>query len=150
MTHTFLLTMLLLVAPAQQLPQATTPAVPPATTNDTKAGPVTLTGCLSATPGQTGDYTFTNDADGNRFRLTGTNVRKMAGQKVQVVEATAKKLTIRGGLYPSPNVAAQAGDIDPVTAAIAKQPASAGVSGTGGDLPELRVNRVSSAPGACQ
>jgi hypothetical protein len=49
---------------------------------------------------------------------------------------------------PSPNVAAQAGAMDPTQAAIAAQ--SAGTSGTGSDLPVLTVSSVRGVSGSCQ
>ena len=61
-----------------------------------------------------------------------------------------RNLTIRGGLLPSPNVAAQAGAMDPAKAAIANMPgATAGAEGSV-VLPEFRVARVRALDGACQ
>jgi hypothetical protein len=61
-----------------------------------------------------------------------------------------KRLSISGGLWPSPNVAAQAGAIDAAEASIARQPGGA-ASGTGGaNLPEFRVVSVRSIDGSCR
>jgi hypothetical protein len=52
-------------------------------------------------------------------------------------------------LWPSPNVAGQAGAIDPAQASIARQPGGA-ASGTGGiELPEFRVVSVRGIDGSC-
>ena len=100
-------------------------------------------------PGTSGSFTF-NESAGGRYRLTGKSVRKYAGRMVRLVGGPqGKKLSIRGGLWPSPNVAAQAGAIDPAQASIARQPG--GTSGTGGfDLPEFRVVSVRGVDGACK
>jgi hypothetical protein len=120
-------------------------------TETAKVEPLTLTGCVSAKPGQTGEYEFTNEApNGTKYRLTGKNVKKYAGQKVELVQSPSKNLVVKGGLYPSPNVAGQAGALDPTQAAIATQPGGGARAGTGTDLPEFRVERVRAVPGACQ
>jgi hypothetical protein len=82
--------------------------------------------------------------------LIGKGIRRYAGQQVEIVSGPNKRLTIKGGLYPSPNVAAQGGGIDAAQAAIARQPGGT-ASGTGGvDLPEFRVARVRAAGGSCR
>ena len=112
--------------------------------------PLTLTGCVSAKPAKGGDYTFTNDGNGNQYRVTGQNMKKYAGKKVEIVESSSKNFALKGGLYPSPNVAAQAGALDPVQAGIATQPGAGVATGTGSDLPEFRAGRVRTVTGACQ
>ena len=111
--------------------------------------PLTLTGCVSAKP-EGRDYTFTDIDGGNQYRLTGKDIRKYAGQKVQVVAERPKKFEIKGGLYPSPNVAGQAGALDPVESAIATQRGSGVKAGGAADLPEFRAGRVRAVTGACQ
>ncbi len=91
----------LLIATAL-LPQSANQKTPP------PPEPLTLTGCVSAKP-DGGDYTFTDGDGGNQYRLTGKDIRKYAGQKVEVVAERPKKFTVKGGLYPSPNVAASGG-----------------------------------------
>jgi hypothetical protein len=76
-------------------------------------------------------------------------MRDFAGKLVEVALVETKGLTIKGGLWPSPNVAAQAGAIDSSRAAIASQPgANAGKPDL--PLPEVRVNRVRTLEGSCQ
>jgi hypothetical protein len=114
-----------------------------------KASPITLTGCVSGKPGATGSFSF-QETDGAKYRLSGKGVRKFAGQKVEIVGGSPRGLSIRGGLLPSPNIAAQAGALDPAQVAIASQPGGTATAGTGSDLPEFRVARVRALDGACQ
>jgi hypothetical protein len=84
-----------------------------------KNGPVTLDGCVA--PSQTAKNAFTLDEDGRTYVLKGVDVRDFVGKHVEVIGALPKRLSIVGGLYPSANVAGQAGAIDPGKAAIAAQ-----------------------------
>jgi hypothetical protein len=105
-------------------------------------------GCVSDKPDATGTYTLTQAGSGNRFRLIGRSMRGYAGKMVEVTLADAKGLTIKGGLSPSPNIAAQAGHLDSAQAAVASQPgANAGKSDA--QLPEFRVNRVRALDTSC-
>lgn len=133
------------LVPAGLQPQApNTPASPSPRTL------ITLTGCVSATPDVAGQFLFHESERGSRFRLAGKGARNYAGQHVEIVgRPDAKRLTIRGGLWPSPNVAAQAGAIDPAQEAVAHQPGG-GTSGTGAPLVEFRVTRLRGVNGACQ
>jgi len=122
---------------------------PPAASGAPRS-PVELVGCVSDDPSASGAFTF-DESGGGKYRLTGKSVRKYAGRMVRLVGGPqGKRLSIRGGLWPSPNVAAQAGAIDPAQASIARQPGGA-ASGTGGvDLPEFRVVSVRSIDGSCR
>jgi hypothetical protein len=82
-------------------------------------GPVTLDGCVAAS--QTARNAFTLDDDGRTYVLKGVDVRDFVGKHVEVIGAMPKRLSIVGGLYPSANVAGQAGAIDPAKAAMAAQ-----------------------------
>jgi hypothetical protein len=135
--------MLAILLATALLPQSATPKTP------LPVEPLTLTGCISAKPDR-GDYTFTDADGGNQYRLTGKDVRKYAGQRVEVVAERPKKFEVKGGLYPSPNVAAQAGELNPVESAIATQRGSGVKSGGAADLPEFRAGRVRAVTGACQ
>jgi hypothetical protein len=119
-------------------------------TETTTPSTVTLTGCVSGKPLSGGDYTFVDNVSGSKYRLTGKGLRKFAGQHVEIVSGKDKKFVIKGGLYPSPNAAAQAGAIDPGQEAIARQPGGANSGTAGTELPEFRVARVRGVPGACQ
>src|SRR5262249_55324325 len=112
--------------------------------------PLTLTGCVSRSGTTPMEFTFADAATGTKYRLSGASVRKYAGQRVVIVGGPERRFTIRGGLVPSPNAAAQAGNQDPVKAAVANLPGG-GSSGTGNvELPTFRVTRVRAAGGACE
>jgi hypothetical protein len=76
----------------------------------------------------------------------GTDVREYVGQHVEVSGVASRRVQIVGGLYPSPNVAAQAGAIDPNQAAIA---AVSGPAAGGRPPVEFRVKSVRAIPGPC-
>jgi hypothetical protein len=117
---------------------------------DTSKPPTEVTGCVSDRP-TNGTFTFTDVQSGGKFRLTGKQMQKYAGKMVAIISGQDKRLSISGGLWPSPNIAAQAGAIDPAQASIARQPGGGAVAGTGAlDLPELRVVRVRNVAGSCQ
>jgi hypothetical protein len=128
---------------------ASTPAPSTATPTDTKTT-VRLKGCVSRDITAPGSFTFAETGSGVKYRL-GALVRKYAGQRVEIVGApVGRRPAISGGLYPSPNAAAQAGAMDPTQAAIASQSGGPS-SGTGSfELPEFRVTRVRPLGGACQ
>ena len=131
---------------------------PFAQTKDGKDGkdvnkPITLVGCVqpASMPNQ---FTFA-DQDTPKslasYRLSGANVKKYAGKRVEIVGAlVSQRLKIVGGLLPSPNAAGQAGAMDPSRAAIAGG-AGGTNSGTGNaDLPEFRVKSVRPVEGSCE
>jgi hypothetical protein len=84
-----------------------------------KNAPVTINGCVEAS--QTTKNAFTLDEDGRTYALKGVDVREFVGKRVEMIGALPKRFTVVGGLYPSANVAGQAGAIDPTTAAMAAQ-----------------------------
>jgi hypothetical protein len=100
---------------------------------------VTTTGCVQAFDEAAKQLTLFDNTSGIKYRLTGKDVRTFLGIKVRIV----------GGLVPTPNLAAQAGAIDPSRAAVAT------VSGQGSNLsyialPELRIKSVKRTVGACE
>ena len=105
---------------------------------------LTLVGCVTADPNHPGAFTLSDTEEGTQYRLTGTSVSDFAGRRVQVSGPTPKRLRIVGGLYPSPNVAAQGGD--PVKAAMAAtEPNAMGIK----PLSEFNVKSVRSVSGTC-
>jgi hypothetical protein len=116
--------------------------------------PVTMNGCVTrdyTDSKNASAYTFVDGADGGRYRLKGNSLSKYSGMAVQVVGVIdTKKVKFVGGLYPSPNVAGQAGAIDPGKAAVAAMPGG-GSNGVGNvDLPTLNVTRLSFGQGECR
>ena len=140
------LLMMLVTAPA--LPSAQTSSATPS--GKDKPSTITLTGCVSGSPLQTGEFTFVDRVSGSKYRLTGKRMKGYAGQQVEIVSSPNRKLVVKGGLYPSPNIAAQAGGLDPAQEAIARQPGGATNGTAGAEIPEFRVARVRTVPGACQ
>jgi hypothetical protein len=122
---------------------------PPSTdTSGKHQAPMTLAGCVSLRPAN-GSFSFTGK-DGTKYRLAGKNLKKYAGQEVEIVGGEGKKLTVKGGLVPSPNAAAQAGAIDPARAAIEAQSESKATGPGSADLPVFTVNRVRGLGRSCQ
>lgn len=120
---------------------------------DGKNSPVTLSGCVGRSGAPQDPLTFADASTGEQYRLTGRGLKQYAGRRVEIVGGTpvARRFSIRGGLYPSPNVAAQAGAIDPGKAAIARMPGgSESAAGVVDLLPEFKVTRVRVLDGSCQ
>lgn len=111
--------------------------------------PLTLAGCVVKGSGPN-DLTIDDEANG-KYRVSGNRIGRYVGQRVEVVgNVDTARLRIRGGLYPTPNAAGQAGAIDPVKAAIAAQPGGTG-AGTGEvELPALKVKSVKALSGGCR
>jgi hypothetical protein len=105
----------------------------------------TLSGCVTAPSKRS--FTLADAEQGQTYRLTGTDVRQYVGQHVEVLGAPSNRLVIKGGLYPSANVAGQAGAIDPVKAAMAAQ--SGPTSNEERPLVEFKVRSVRVTPGDC-
>jgi hypothetical protein len=123
------------------------------TKSETKSQPksktdaITLTGCVVRSETAPTQYTLEDKNAGAKYRLTGVDVRDYIGRPVVVVGSGAKKLTIVGGLTPTPNIAAQAGAIDPARAAVEAQTAAA--SPGNGDVLEFKVKSIRPSTGSC-
>jgi hypothetical protein len=106
-----------------------------------------LNGCIARDKAMPGQFTFLDNENGSKYRLTGKNLKKFVGQRVEIVGGPpGKGVTFRTGLLPSPNVAAQAGALDPAQVAIANREAATGRIA----LPEFHVVRLRGLEGACQ
>lgn len=113
------------------------------------AGPITLTGCIVRGESAPGQFTLAEGKDSQIYRLTGTDLRDYVGRRVQIVGGLpdSKRLKIVGGLTPSPNIAAQAGAMDPSRAVVA---AATDAGGPGRvELPEFKVKSVRPIAGSC-
>ena len=109
---------------------------------------ISLSGCVVRREKSSDGFTLEDQTEG-KYRLTGINLRDYAGQRVQIAGALAetKRLVIKGGLLPNPNVAAQAGAMDPVRAAVASAGGTAGPGNV--ELPEFKVKSVRPVSGGC-
>jgi outer membrane protein TolC len=112
---------------------------------------ITLSGCVERGDNAKPDELTLTDAKAHKtYRLTGSDLREYIGRRVQIDGGiVVKGVRIQGGLQPNPNIAAQAGAIDPARAAV-----QAATSGTGPtattDVPEFRVKTVKATEGTCQ
>ncbi len=99
---------------------------------------ITLTGCVAEDAAKN----LTIDDESGSYKLSGMSVRDYVGQQVQLAGSVyeSKKLVIKGGLLPTPNLAAQAGAVDQTQ--IANE--THGGSAPTGDvqLPEFRVKSI--------
>lgn len=108
---------------------------------------LTLTGCVSAKPEASGQYTFA-EADGLReYRLKGKGINKFAGQRVELEGGTSNGLSIRTGLWPAPSGGARGVAQDPAQASVARQ---RGGSQSGSQFQELQVKRLRAIEGTCE
>lgn len=107
----------------------------------------TLSGCV--TPNADGRKTFTlvDATGGETYILNGMDTRTSVGKQMQVTGTLAKRIRIADRLYPSPNVAAKAGAIDPGHAALAAQSQSNAQSSR--PAIEVNVKSVRLVPGSC-
>lgn len=112
---------------------------------------VAIAGCVSADDDSPERLTITDAKSGSVYRLSGTDLHRYVGQRVEVIGGVRQPpVHVRFGLLPSPNVAAQAGAIDPAQAAIAAAPGGTGAPMGDVTLPEFHVTRIRAARGACR
>ena len=118
------------------------PAKPPTTV-------VALTGCVGGGRSAGEPFTITSDDGTIAYKLSGKNMRQYLGHRVTIVGSNdTRRLKVVGGLYPSPNVAAQAGALSATKAAVASDPISTAAK-TDQQLPEFRVKSVQSSGASC-
>jgi hypothetical protein len=113
------------------------------------ASPITLTGCITHGESAPDQFTLSEQKGSQVYRLTGTDLREYVGRRVQIVGGIpdSKRLKIAGGLTPSPNIAAQAGAMDPSRAVVAAATAASGPGRV--ELPEFKVKSVRPISGSC-
>jgi hypothetical protein len=120
---------------------------PTSSSNNKGISSTTLDGCVAQGSDNRKTFTLADAAQGETYLLKGLDVHDFVGKHVQIIGGPSKGLRIVGGLYPSPNVAAQAGAIDPTKAAIASQ------SGPSAQAPkpavEFNVKSVRILSGTC-
>jgi hypothetical protein len=127
------------------------PAPAPATPGGADPKEIRLNGCVARDRIAPGQFTFLDNEGGGKYRLTGKGLKNFVGHRVEIVGGPpGKRVTFRTGLLPSPNVAAQAGALDPAQAAIANLPGGAADANANAPLPEFRVIRLRNVEGACQ
>jgi hypothetical protein len=111
---------------------------------------LTLTGCVERDETTPDQYTITDRAEGTKYRVTGKDFREYIGRLVQLDGGiVVKGITIKGGLQPNPNIAAQAGAIDPSRAAVEAQ-TTPQATRPPGDIQEFRVKTIKPQGGSCK
>jgi hypothetical protein len=112
---------------------------------------ITLTGCVTPDLQNAGQFAIVDLTTGQpTYRLAGTDVRQYLGKRVQIVGTPVEpKVKIIGGLTPNPNVAAQAGAIDPTRAAMANQGAEGNAKPGNIEVPQFQVKSVRAVAGTC-
>jgi hypothetical protein len=128
----------ILLAAAVQSPAAPSAGAAAPTRPPVAQPAITLTGCIQVDAARPDWFTFSEAKTGTTYRLSGANVKSFVWKKVQIV----------GGLVPSPNLAAQAGAIDPTKTAMAYQSAVPPGIATVESL-EFKVDRVRRLSGSC-
>jgi hypothetical protein len=146
--HAKLAILLVACATAARL-GAQTPAPPTRIgTADPNAKPAltTFTDCVSRGEGN-GEFTR-SDVVNRTFQLKGNELKSYVGQPIEMT-GNSRRVHVVGGLWPPPNVAAQAGAIDPVQAAQAALPGGA-AHGTGPEaVREFDVKKMPVIQGSC-
>ena len=112
-----------------------------------KNEPITLSGCVTRSETSPTQYTLEDKEAGWKYRLTGVDFRDYIGKPVVVIGSGAKKVAVVGGLTPTPNIAAQAGAIDPARAAVEAQTAAASPGNV--VVPEFKVKSIRPSGGSC-
>jgi hypothetical protein len=95
------------------------------------------------------DHLHIADQKNGTFHLDGNDLRQYLGKRVQVTGFRLGKLDVVGGLTPSPNVAGQAGAIDPSRAATAAIPGGAARTTEGTPVVEFQVRKIQTVKGTC-
>jgi hypothetical protein len=110
---------------------------------------LTLVGCVERgnSPNQ---FTLSDDQSG-KYVVTGARIGRYVGLRVEIAGVSDNsKFKVKGGLWPTANVAGQAGAIDPARAAVAAQPGGP-ASATGEvDLPKVVVKSVRTLDARCR
>jgi Protein of unknown function (DUF5818) len=117
--------------------------------SDQNGKSIHVTGCVAADEADAARFTLADDTGATTYRLSGKDVREYLGKRVEVVGNERSKLKIVGGLTPSPNIAGQAGAIDPTRAAMAAQGAEGNAQPGNILVPEFHVTAVKAVPGGC-
>ncbi len=111
---------------------------------------ITLSGCVERDQKTPDQFTIRDAKQHRTFRLTGFDLREYLDKPVQVDGGlVVKGVTIKGGLTPTPNVAAQAGAMDPSRAAVAAQTQATG-TGSDEEMQEFLVKAVRAMSGTCK
>jgi hypothetical protein len=128
----------LLFAATTAIGQTQAPSAPPTppTSPPQPAKSIVVTGCVAADQITPDQFTMRDAKSGVTYRLHGVKIVAYENRRVRIV----------GGLYPTPNIAAQAGAIEPAQAATATT--GPGILGSSRSL-DLGVTSVRPVKGSC-
>jgi hypothetical protein len=111
---------------------------------------LTISGCVSGGRSVGDPFTLVSDDGSIAYKLSGKNMKQYLGRRVTIVGSNdTRRLKIVGGLYPSPNAAAQAGAMNGAQTAIAADPLSTAAKNDQ-QLPEFRVKSVQASGASCR
>lgn len=109
---------------------------------------ITLNGCVTRDEKSPDQFVITDVHEGT-YRISGKDFREYLGRSVTVDGGVVVKgFVVKGGLLPNPNIAAQAGSLDPSRAAVQAATAQS-TTGPDSPLPEFRVKKIATATGQC-
>jgi hypothetical protein len=112
---------------------------------------LTISGCVERDQSTPDQFTVTDAQEGVKYRVTGKDLREYVGRRVELDGGiVVKGIKIRGGLQPSPNVAAQAGALDPSRGAVQAATSGSQLPPGAEDVQEFRVKTLRTAAGACK
>jgi len=112
---------------------------------------LTISGCVERDQSTPDQFTVTDAQEGVKYRVTGKDLREYVGRRVELDGGiVVKGIKIRGGLQPNPNVAAQAGALDPSRAAVQAATSGSQLPPSTEDVQEFRVKTLRTAAGACK
>jgi len=110
---------------------------------------LTLVGCVER--GSTPNQFTLSDEHSRKYVVTGARIGRYVGLRVEIAGISDNsRFKVKGGLWPTANVAGQAGAIDPAQAAMAAQPGGPSSSTGEFDLPKVVVKSVRALDGRCR
>jgi hypothetical protein len=110
---------------------------------------ITLSGCVERDEKSPQQFVIKDSQEGT-YRISGKDFREYLGRSVKVDGGVVVKgFVVKGGLQPNPNIAAQAGALDPSRAAVQAATAQS-TTGPDSTLPEFRVKKIATATGQCE
>lgn len=139
-----------IVATAIVAAAASSSAVPQSSSSKKAPKIISLSGCIERDDKTPDQFTITDPKAGGTYRVSGKDFLEFLGRPVQLDGGVVVKgFSIKGGLQPNPNIAAQAGAIDPGRAAVqaASQPTA---TSPNAETPEFRVKAIHATGGTCR
>jgi hypothetical protein len=129
------------VASAQKTSTDKAPAKPNRT--------LTLVGCVEK--GSTPNQFTVSDEQSGKYVVSGARIGRYVGLRVEIAGVSDNsRFKVKGGLWPTANVAGQAGALDPARAAVAAQPGGPSAATGDVDLPKVVAKSVRTLDARCR